>query len=119
MGEHRLDDGFAAIRGPRRVRADPQAGAPIGESEAPKGQELLEFDQMLPARLAPARVFAEQRRVDADLFRDKGEHRRWRRLQRFERAAGIAERAKLDGEAQAIGRAPLGSHERQIFGLST
>ena len=93
-----------------------RAGAPIGKPEAPNLQEFLEFDQMLPARLAPASVITEQRGVDADLFRDKGKHRRRRRLQRFEHAAGIAERAKLDSEAQAIGRAPFGSHENQVFG---
>jgi hypothetical protein len=34
MGEHRLDDGLAAIRGPCRVHADPETGAPVGETEA-------------------------------------------------------------------------------------
>ena len=38
MGEHRLDDGLAAIRGPCRVRADPETGAPFGETEAPETQ---------------------------------------------------------------------------------
>ena len=38
IGEHRLDDGLAAIRGPCRVRADPEAGPPVGETEAPEAQ---------------------------------------------------------------------------------
>jgi hypothetical protein len=38
MGEHRLDDRFAAIRGPCRVRADPKTGPPVGETEAPEVQ---------------------------------------------------------------------------------
>jgi hypothetical protein len=38
MGKHRLDDGFAAIRGPCRVRADPKTGPPVGETEAPETQ---------------------------------------------------------------------------------
>ena len=71
---------------------------------------------MLPARLTPTSILAEQRRVDADLARDKGEHRRRRRFQGLERAARVPERAKLDSEAQAIGRAPLGSHDGQVFG---
>ncbi len=70
---------------------------------------------MLTARLAPTSVVTKQRGVDADLVRNKGEHRRRRRLQGLKRAAGIAESAKLDGEAQAIGRAPLRSHEGQVF----
>jgi hypothetical protein len=37
MGEHRLDDRFAAIRGSCRVRADPKTGPPVGETEAEAG----------------------------------------------------------------------------------
>ena len=70
---------------------------------------------MLTARLTPTGVFAEQSRIGADLARDKGEHRRRWRLQGFERAAGIAESTKMDGEAQTISCAPLGSHERQVL----
>ncbi len=79
MVEYRLDDRFAAIGRPRSVRAHPQAGAPIGQPETPKGQTFLEFDQMLTARLAPTSVVTKQRGVDADLVRNKGEHRRRRR----------------------------------------
>src|SRR5271163_3568371 len=38
MSEHYLDNGFATIRGPRRVRANPKAGAPVYQSETPQAQ---------------------------------------------------------------------------------
>jgi hypothetical protein len=116
MGEHRLDDGFAAIRGPCPVSAGSEAGAPIGETEASEGQLPLKFEQMLAAGFGPAGVFSEQRWIDADLSRDEGEHRRGRRFRRVQHPARMMKRTKLDGEAQPIARATPGSHERQIVG---
>jgi len=78
VGKHRLDDRFASIRGPCRVRTDAKTRTPIVEAEAAKTQEPMEFEQMLAARFRPAGVFPEQRRVDTDLLCDEGEHRRWR-----------------------------------------
>src|ERR1700748_668803 len=99
MAEHRRNDSLAAIRAPCGVGANPKARTPVVETEAPETQESLKFDQMLASRFRPAGVFAEQRRIDTDLLRDEGEHRLGRHLCGIERATGIAEDAKLDGEA--------------------
>jgi len=56
MGKHPLDDGFAAIRGPCRVRADPETGPPVGQPETPQGQVSLQLDRMFAASLIPLRV---------------------------------------------------------------
>ena len=72
---------------------------------------------MLATGFRPAGVFAEQRRIDADLFRDEGEHRRGRRLLRVQHAARMTKRAKLNGEADPIARATPGSYEGQIVGI--
>ena len=61
---------------------------------------------MLAAGFGPAGVFAEQRRIDADLPRDEGEHRRGWRLGRVQRADGMAEHTKLDGETETVAGAP-------------
>jgi len=77
----------------------------------------LKFEQMLATGFRPAGVFVEQRRIDADLFRDEGEHRRGRRLRRVQHAARMTKRAKLNGEAHPIARATPGSYEGQIVGI--
>ena len=46
--------------------------------------------------------------------RHEGEHRRGRLLGRVHAAAGIAEDAKLDGEAEPVARAPPRPDERQV-----
>ena len=72
---------------------------------------------MLATGFRPAGVFPEQRQIDADLFRDEGEHWRGRRLRRVQHATRMAKRTKLNGEAQPIARATLGSHEGLIVGI--
>jgi pimeloyl-ACP methyl ester carboxylesterase len=68
MAENGEDDRLAAVRRPCRVRADPGAGAPVGQPERPKAEILLEFKRVLPARLRPLRVLAEQAWVDVSLL---------------------------------------------------
>ncbi len=59
MGDHRLDDRLAAVGSPGGIRTCLQAGAPIGEPEAPKSQIFLKLDRVLPAGLIPKRVVTE------------------------------------------------------------
>jgi hypothetical protein len=116
MRKHCLDYRLAAIGGPRGVGAHLQAGPPIGQAEAPKAQELLKFKQMLPTGLGPMGIVAEQEWIDPDLACDKREHRcRWG-FRGIEYPARIPENAKLNGEAQAVTRAPLCSDENLILG---
>jgi hypothetical protein len=75
MRKHCLDDRLAAIGRPRGVGTHLQAGPPIGQAKAPKAQELLKFQKMLPASLGPTRVVAIQEWIDPDLACDKGKHR--------------------------------------------
>jgi hypothetical protein len=117
MGEHRLDDGLAAIRGPGGIHADPKARTPFVETEAAEAQEPLEFEQMLAPRLRPAAVFAEQRRIGTDLPRDEGEHRRGRRLSWVQHAPGMAEDTKLDGETESVADTPPGADNGEIGGV--
>ena len=117
MGEHRLDDGFTAIRGPCRFRADPKTGSPVSETEAAETQQPLKFEHVLATGFRPAGVFAEQRRIDADLLRHKDEHWHGRRLQRVQHAAWMPKSAKLNGEAQPIARATPGPYEGQIVDI--
>ena len=117
MGEHRPDDGFAAIRGPRRVGAHTKAGAPVRQTETPQSQISLQLDGMLAAGLVPLRVVGEQRRIDPDLFPDEGEHRCGRQLRRVQHSTRMAKRAQLNGESQPIARATPRSHEGQIDGI--
>jgi hypothetical protein len=77
----------------------------------------LKFEQVLATGFGPAGVFAEQRRIDADLSRDEGQHWRGRRLQRVQHATRMAKRAKLNGKAQPVSRSTPGSHEGQIVGI--
>jgi hypothetical protein len=78
----------------------------------------LKFEQVLATGFCPAGVFAEQRRIDADLPRDEGQHRRGRRLRRMiQHATRMAKRAKLNGKAQPVSRSTPGSHEGQIVGI--
>ena len=94
MGEHRLDDGLAAIRGPGRVRADPKAGAPVGQPETPQAQISLQLDRMLAAGLIPLRVVGEDSRTAhrADRPRRRSSLSR-RLLGRSHAEAGIPEEA--------------------------
>ena len=117
MAEHRLDDGLAAIRTPCGVGADPKARTPVVETEAPETQESLKFDQVLASRFCPTSVFAEQRRIYTDLLRDEGEHRLGRHLGRVQRATGIAEDAKLDGEAEPVAGPPPGADHGEVGGV--
>jgi hypothetical protein len=74
MGEHCRHDWLTAIGGPCGVGANLQARAPIAQPEATKVQELLQFEQMLSARLGPMCVLTKQFRVDTHLAGDKGKH---------------------------------------------
>jgi hypothetical protein len=77
----------------------------------------LKFEHVLAAGFRSAGVFAEQRRIDADLSRDESEHRRGRRLRWVQHAAWMTKRAKLNGEAQPIARATPGPYEGQIVDI--
>ena len=102
MGEHRPHDRLAAVRGPGRIGADLQAGAPVGQPEAAQAQAALQFDRMLPAGLVPVRVVGERRRRSTPTWsRDKGEHRLGRPFDRVQTLAGVPQEAELDGEARA------------------
>ena len=74
MSEHCLDDGFATIRGPRRVRAYPKAGAPVHQSETPQAQISLQFDGMFAAGLIPLRIVGEVDVPHAELTGYEGNH---------------------------------------------
>src|SRR5277367_2995437 len=78
MSEHCLDDGFATIRGPRRVRAYPKAGAPVHQSETPQAQISLQFDGMFAAGLIPLRIVGEVDVPHAELTGYEGNHGRRR-----------------------------------------
>jgi hypothetical protein len=93
MGEHRLDDGLAAIRGPRRIRADPETGAPVGQPETPQARVSLQFDRMFAAGLIPLRVVGEDSRRHRELIRHEGDHPLRRLLGRSHAEAGIPEEA--------------------------
>jgi hypothetical protein len=114
MGDYRLDDRFPAVGGPGGIRARLQAGAPIREPEAAEAQKLLKFDHMLAAGFRPTSVFAEQCRIDTNLLPDKGEHRLGRQFRGIKDAAGMAECAKLDSEAQTIARPPFRPDQGEV-----
>jgi hypothetical protein len=98
------------------LRARLQTGTPIGKPEAAKLQKLLKLGHMLAACFRPASGIAEQCRVDVNLLPDKGKHRFRQQFRRIENAARMTERAKLDSEAQAVGRSPLRSDQGEVFG---
>ena len=116
IGEHRPDDGFAAIRGPGRVGAHTKAGAPVRQTEAPQSQIPLQLDGVFAAGLVSLRIVGEQRRIDRDLLRDEDDHWCRRRLRQVQHATRMAKRAKLNGEAQPIARTTPGTYESQIVG---
>jgi hypothetical protein len=89
MSEHCLDDGFATIRGPRRVRAYPKAGAPVHQSETPQAQISLQFDGMFAAGLIPLRIVGEVDVPHAELTGYEGNHRLRRLLGRSHAEARI------------------------------
>jgi len=66
-----MNDWLTAICGPRCDRTNLQAATPVGQPETAEMEELLEFDQVLPARLAPTSVIAESPGVSADLVCNK------------------------------------------------
>ena len=66
-----MNDWLTAICGPGCDRTNLQAATPVGQPETAKIEELLEFDQMLLARLAPTSVIAETPGVSADLVCNK------------------------------------------------
>ncbi len=51
-----------AIRGPCRVRADPETGPPVGQPETPQGQVSLQLDRMFAASSDPAARNQRKRR---------------------------------------------------------
>ena len=59
VGEHRQNDGLAAIRGPRRIRTNPKAGPPVVEAKTAKPHKLLQLEQMLAASFGSACILAE------------------------------------------------------------
>jgi hypothetical protein len=65
MRKDRQDNGLAAISGPRRVGAETERGAPVGQSEAPQAQISLQFDDMLAAGLVPLRIIESMRKFVA------------------------------------------------------
>jgi hypothetical protein len=111
MREHRLHNWFAAIGCPRGVGADLQAGAPVAQAKAAQTQNLLQFQQMLPASLGAMGVFPENFWLYLQLVGDEGEHGRGRRFRRIQRATGLSERAQLDREAKTVACAALGANE--------
>jgi hypothetical protein len=116
MGDHRLDDRLPAVSGPGGIRTSLQAGTPISEPEGTEPQKLLKFDHMLAAGFRPARVVAEEGRIDTNLLPDKGKHRLGRQFRWIEGAARMTERAKLDSEAQAVDRSSLRQDQDEVFG---
>ena len=62
------------------------------------------------------RVIREQRRVDPELARDEGKHRRGWRLRRGQAPARVAKGAELGGQPQAVAGAALRADERQVRG---
>ena len=115
MGEHRLDDGFAAIRGPSRICADPETDAPVGQSETAQGQVSLQFDRMFAARLIPLRVVGEDSGRHSELIGHEGDHPLRRLLSRCHAEAWIPEEAQLDGESEPVDRPPLHPDQRQVL----
>jgi hypothetical protein len=93
MRENRLDYGFAAIRGPCRIRADLKTGAPVGQCETPQAQVSLQLDRMFAAGLIPTCVIGEGRGRHTELIGHKGYHRLWRLFGRPQAEAGIPEEA--------------------------
>jgi hypothetical protein len=103
------------IGSPRSV-AHLQAGAPVGQPEAAQPQVLPKLKHVLPAGLRAIGVIREQRRVDPELARDEGEHRRGGCLRRGQTPAWVAKGTELDGEPQAVAGAALRADERQVRG---
>lgn len=116
MGEHCLDDRLAAIRDPCGVRAQLQAGPPVGQPEAAKAQELLQLDGVLSPCLIPERVVGKDGWGYLELVSHEGDHRLRRTLTRSQALAGMPQKAQLDGEPKPVDGAPLGPDERQILG---
>jgi hypothetical protein len=68
----------------------------------------LRLDRMLaPVCVAPA-ILGQDTRVDADLLGEKGNHRCRRCLSKKDRPTEMAQKAELNGQAEAIVRGPLG-----------
>ena len=93
MREHRLNDGFATIRSPCRVRADPKTGPPVGYPETPQGQVSLQFNRMFAAGLIPLCVVGEDSGRHGELIGHEGDHPLRRLLGRSHADAGIPEEA--------------------------
>jgi hypothetical protein len=74
MREHRLHDRLTAIGCPSGVGAHLQTGAPVGQPEAAQGQQLLQFDGMLPSRLVAQGVLGEDGGRVSKLVSDEGDH---------------------------------------------
>jgi hypothetical protein len=115
MVEHRLDDGFAAIRGPCRVRPYSETGPPVGQCETSQAQVSLQLDRMFAAGLIPLRVIGEGGGWHTELIGHEGDHRLRRLLGRSHAEAGIPEEAQLDGESEPVDRSPLRPDQRQVF----
>ncbi len=80
MGEHRHDNGFAAIRGPCRISANAETGSPVGQTEAPQSQVSLQLDRMLAAGLISPRIVGEHGGRQAELMGHESDHGFWRLL---------------------------------------
>jgi hypothetical protein len=93
MREHCLDDGFATIRGPRRIRANPEAGAPVRQSETPQAQISLQLDGMFAAGLIPLRIVGEVDVPHAELAGHEGNQGLRRLLGRSRALARIPQEA--------------------------
>lgn len=59
VGEDSLHDRLAAVRRPGRLRADPQAVAPVAEPEAAQAQDRLQLGGVLAAGLVAPGVIGE------------------------------------------------------------
>jgi hypothetical protein len=112
MGEHCLDNRLAAIGYPCRVRAQLQAGAPIGQPEAAKAQEILQLDGVLSPGLIPERVVGKGGCGYLELV----SHENDRTLAGPQTLARMPQEAQLNGEPKSVDGAPLGPDERQILG---
>src|ERR1700733_10492263 len=116
MSDHSLDNRLPSVGRPGSVSAGLQTGAPICKPEAAEAQKLLEFNHVLAAGFCPTGILAERCRIGTKLLCDKGKHRLRRQFRGVEGAPRVAERAKLDSNAQTVAYPPLRPDQGQVFG---
>ena len=116
VGQHGLHDRLAAVGGAGGTGTHPQAIAPVAQPEAAQAEENLELDGMLAAGLVAPGIVGERGGRDAELGGHEPQHGRGRVLAGTESLSRVTQQAELDGEAQAVEGAALGTHQQKVLG---